>query len=200
MKTAYCFDLDGTITQTEILPLIAVELDMADEVEVLTKATMDGLIPFDASFRLRCLILGLVPEESVRKIISSVPLDSDILSFIQTRHADCFLVTGNLGQWVAPIAQRCGCHLYSSEAVQQNGRLQVNNILNKSHVVEHLRKEDKYERVVAIGDGANDVGMLDLADIGISFGGVHPPAKSALEVSDLVINNGEALCRILKTL
>jgi HAD superfamily phosphoserine phosphatase-like hydrolase len=200
MKTAYCFDLDGTVTQTEILPVIAAELGMTDEIEVLTRATMDGLIPFDASFRLRCLVLGLVPPETIATVVASIPLHSDILEFIQSRQADCFLVTGNLDIWVAPIVQRCGCGAYTSTAVNKDGRLCVDHILNKAHVVEKLREQKGYERIVAVGDGANDVGMLDMADIGIAYGGVHPPAGPALTVSDLVINDGTTLCKLLKTL
>jgi HAD superfamily phosphoserine phosphatase-like hydrolase len=200
MKTAFCFDLDGTVTQAEILPAIAAELGMTDEIEVLTKATMDGLIPFDASFRLRCLVLGLVPPPSIAAIVASIPLHPDILEFVQSRRADCFLVTGNLDIWVAPVVERCGCGAHTSTAVTQDGRLCVSHILNKAHVVESLRDREGYERVVAVGDGANDVGMLDLADIGIAYGGVHSPAVSALAVSDLVINDGATLCKLLKTL
>lgn len=199
MKTAFCFDLDGTVTQTEILPAIAAELGMTDEIEVLTRATMDGLIPFDASFRLRCLVLGLVPPETIAKIVASIPLHPDILAFVQSRKTDCYLVTGNLDIWVAPIVDRCGCHAHTSTAVNRDGRLCVSHIINKAHTIEKLR-EQGYERIVAVGDGANDVGMLDLADIGIAYGGVHPPAASALAVSDLVINDGTTLCKLLKTL
>ena len=46
MKKIFCFDLDGTITTQEILPLIAAELDLYEEISTLTQATINGLIPF----------------------------------------------------------------------------------------------------------------------------------------------------------
>ena len=90
MKIAYCFDLDGTVTKTEILPCIASDLGVSDEIATLTRATMDGHIEFDASFRLRCLILGQVNPEVVRTIVSNIPLDESLLFFIRSNSANCF--------------------------------------------------------------------------------------------------------------
>ena len=45
MNKIFCFDLDGTITTQEILPLIASELDLYEEILTLTHATINGLIP-----------------------------------------------------------------------------------------------------------------------------------------------------------
>src|SRR5690625_19018 len=53
MKTAFCFDLDGTVTTQEILPLISKEVDLHEEINLLTQLTLDGLIPFQNSFKLR---------------------------------------------------------------------------------------------------------------------------------------------------
>lgn len=75
MKTAFCFDLDGTLTKTEILPCIASDLGVSDEIATLTRATMEGHIEFEPSFRLRCLILGQVAPEVVRAIVTNIPLD-----------------------------------------------------------------------------------------------------------------------------
>ena len=82
MKTAYCFDLDGTLSTTEILPCLASELGVADEIATLTRATMDGHIGFEASFRLRCLILNRIPLSRVHEIIADIPLHPAILEFI----------------------------------------------------------------------------------------------------------------------
>lgn len=57
MRTAYCFDLDGTLTRQELLPLIASSVGLEDEIEVLTQATIDGFLPFDKSFKLRVRLL-----------------------------------------------------------------------------------------------------------------------------------------------
>lgn len=200
MKTAFCFDLDGTITTTEILPCIASEIGVSDEIATLTRATMDGHIEFEPSFRLRCLILGQVPPERVRSIVSSIPLDESILSFIQMRKADSFIITGNLDLWVQPILDICGCEMYSSEAsIAADGVVKLEKIVSKADAVAAIRRRG-YDRIVAIGDGANDVPMLVSADIGIAFGGVHSPAPAAVLASNYIIHEGTALCKMLRAL
>ncbi len=199
MKTAYCFDLDGTVTTTEILPCIASDLGVADEISTLTRATMDGHIAFEDSFRLRCLILGRVPINRVRKIVEEIPLDESILSFIREHKTESFLVTGNLDIWVDPILELCGCKMYSSTGCVDESGLKLINILNKADAVTDIRANG-YDRVVAVGDGANDVPMLSAADISIAFGGVHSPSLAATAASEYIIHEGATLCRMLREL
>ena len=197
--TAFCFDLDGTVTTTEVLPCIASELDVTEEMAILTRATMDGHIPFDSSFRLRCLLLGQIALEKVRHLVSNVPLDDDISNFIRSRASDCYIVTGNLDIWIEPLINKLGCSVFSSKGVFRDGLLRVECILDKSDAVAQL-KACGYRRVIAIGDGANDAGMLKAATMGIAYGGVHSPAPLAVQAADAIIYESSKLCNLLKTL
>src|SRR5690349_3017516 len=96
MTTAFCFDFDGTISALEILPCIAAELGVAEEIATLTQLTMDGMIPFNDSMRLRTLILGQVPVERVCEIVAEIPLSPALQEFLRVRPDECFIVTGNL--------------------------------------------------------------------------------------------------------
>lgn len=90
MSTAFCFDLDGAVTTSELLPRLASHLDVASEIETLTRITMDGGIKFEESLRLRCLILGSIPLPIVHEIIKAVPLSRPILEFMRSRSEQCF--------------------------------------------------------------------------------------------------------------
>lgn len=200
MKNAFCFDLDGTITTTEVLPCIASELDLADEVATLTSATMQGHIPFEASFRLRCALLGSISPEKIRSIVADIPLEPNISNFIRENKDRCFVVTGNLDIWIAPLVEQLGCRLFSSHATYVEGRLRLSRILRKSEAIAQIRELPQFDRVIGIGDGANDVPMLEAADIGISFGGVHPPSQEAVFASQFISHEGSSLCRLLRAL
>lgn len=199
MKAAYCFDFDGTITSTELLPSIAAELGIAEEVETLTRLTMDGLIPFEQSLRLRAMLLNQVPVDVVHEIVRTVPLDADILRFIDSHSSSCFVVTGNLDLWLEPLADRLPCPVFASHAHRDGSMIKVDHVLDKGDAVRDLRAQG-FDLIVAIGDGANDRPMLVEADLAIAFAGVHAPAWAAVEASDFVAFEGGALCRLLEGL
>lgn len=192
--TKYAFDLDGTVTKVETLPLLAAELGLSDEMKLLTELTLGGAIPFEQSFRLRHFILSRIPLERIQRIMSTVPLDESIERFILENKNECALVTGNLDRWIEPIAERLRCELFCS-TVGADDRLKV---LDKGEAIRQIKKSSA--RVIAIGESFNDVPMLEAADVSIAFGGVHRPISRAIELADYVVFDGETLCRLLKVL
>ena len=197
---AICFDLDGTLTTTEILPCIAAELGVAGEIATLTRLTMAGKILFEDSMRLLTLILGQVPLTRVHEVLISIPVAGVLLDFIQQNTDRCFVVTGNLDIWIAPLIQRIGCGVFSSSAKLVDGMVRLESILSKDKAVDALRTSGRFDRIVAVGDGANDVAMLNAAELGIAYGGVHAPAPSAILAADMVVHDAGTLCKILKAL
>lgn len=194
----FVFDLDGTITKVETLPLLAKELNLAEEMQLLTDLTLSGKIPFEKSFKLRYLVLRNIPLKTIQEIMAAVELDADIADFIRANKKDCAVVTGNLDCWIEPIVAKLGCESFSSTSELNENLPVLKKILNKGAVIRELKKT--YDKIIAVGESFNDVPMLKEADVAIAYGGVHQPVSTAISISNYVVFNGSELCRLLKML
>lgn len=199
-RTAFAFDLDGTITKAELLPMIASELGLEAEMRLLTELTMAGKIPFEDSFRLRFAILRSAGLERIRSIVSEVEFDPYIEAFIRENAEGCFVVTGNLDVWIEPLKERLPCLFYTSTAMlDADGNVTgLGTVMRKN--VAGLELKERFDRVVSIGDGFNDVPIFDVADIGVAYMGLHTAPDALVAVSNYVALDGKSLCRLLSTL
>ena len=192
----YLFDLDGTLTNCETLPLIATNFDLADEIDKLTELTIKGDIPFVESFIHRVNILKKIPISEVSQLLLSVDLQQPIVKFIKENLDDCIIVTGNCRVWIEPLAQKVGCKLIASETDVENDKIKkLTKIIKKEDIVRQLQAEG--EQVVFVGDGNNDAEAMRLANISIASGLIHMPARSVLDVCNYLIFNAETLARQL---
>lgn len=198
-QRGFLFDLDGTVTEEEILPVIAREAGLEEEIRLLTDLTVSGAIPFAVSFRLRVALLRDVPLDRIHAAVRDVPLNRRLLDIIERYPDRCAIVTGNLDLWIQPLIDRMPCRVLSSTgSITPQGACQVDHIMDKGQAVDVLRPQ--FGAIVAVGDGANDVSMFRAADFGIAYGGVHRPAPMLVEVADMVCLESGALCRLLNML
>ncbi|MDA8858698.1 HAD-IB family phosphatase [Candidatus Pelagibacter sp.] len=199
MKKIYCFDLDGTVTSQELLPLMAAELDLYDEISALTQATINGLIPFERSFKLRCKLLSDVPIKKVQEVAEKVKLNESIVQFMKENKDNSYIVTGNIYEWIQPIIEKIGCKIFCSKGKFTNDKLSgLEKILDKGEVVKELRGSDK--SIISVGDGMGDVLMFQESDLSIAYGGVHEPIETLRKVSNYIVYEENSLCRLLNTL
>ena len=197
--TKFIFDLDGTVTKEETLPLIAKHFSVEAEIETLTKQTVMGHIPFVESFIRRVFILGKLPIDEIDALLANVTLHEAVVAFIQRNRTHCAIATGNLSCWVAKLVAKIGCEVYCSEGMIENNQVvKLTDILKKESVVERYRAEG--HRVVFIGDGNNDVEAMRTADVAIASGLTHAPTASVISVADYLVLNEVALCRQLNQL
>ena len=199
MSTAFCFDLDGTVTKDEILPVLSREIGLFEEISALTEATVQGVIPFRRSFLLRCRLLAEIPVSRIQEIISDIKVNEGILTFIRSHRNNCYIVTGNLDVWVRPLFSRFGCRFFCSTANVYGDRLiEVNHVLDKAKAIAEIRPG--HSKIVAIGDGMGDVRMFENSDVRIAFGGTHRPIHTLLKLADFVSFHERSLCNLLGTL
>jgi len=196
MVDYFLFDLDGTITMEELLPRIARKIGVWDEIYELTKHTIAGDIPFEVSLRHRVEILSRAKVSEIRKIVAGVELNPDILRFIQKNKHKCYIVTGNLDVWISELVERIDIPvLCSMVSIKDDMITSLRTVLNKREAAQSFQGN-----FVAIGEGANDYGMFELASESIAYGGVHEPARQLLEIATYLTYRSDTLCNILSQL
>jgi len=196
MKYKFIFDLDGTITKEETLPLIAKHFGIEEEISALTQETIRGNIPFIESFIKRIKIMGRFPVSEIEKLLAEVKLFDKILNFIEENKNDCIIATGNIKEWVGKLAGRIGCEYYASEAlVENNTIMKLTNILKKEEIVRKYQEEGY--TVVMIGDGNNDMEAMRQADVSVACGLIHYPANSIMTIADYCVFDQNSLYRLL---
>ena len=195
----FLFDLDATVTKEEILPTLAEQVGLLEEMREMTEKTMRGEIPFQSSFLARVEMLKTIPVSRVAEIVEKTPLNEELVQFIRTHASRCYIVTGNIDIWIEKLIKRIGLpmsHCYcSSASVSDDYIISVNSVVDKEKIAKQF-----VVPVVAVGDGSNDAEMVRLADVGIGYGGVRPVAYSLMCNATHVICDEHRLCNFLHTL
>lgn len=195
----FLFDLDGTVTSEETLPIIANHFNCVEQISELTAKTVQGNVPFIESFIRRVNILGAYSVSETTRLLSEVPLYPTIAKFIEEHKEDCVIVTGNLTCWCEGLFKKIGCQCYGSEALCEDDKVvKLTTILRKEQIVDQYKALG--ETVVFIGDGNNDLEAMRHANVSIATGLTHNPAQSLMSICDYVIFNEQALVRQMRQL
>jgi phosphoserine phosphatase len=197
----FCFDFDGTVSSAEALPRLAKEADIEEEMATLTEITMKGILPFPQSFRLRVKLLSMLPMARAQEVMDRVPIAPGLAEFIRENRDRCAIITGNLDVYMEPIVAKLPCRFFTSAAKVRDGQVAgIETLLDKGDTLRMLRDREGRRRLVAIGDGANDIPMFEAADISVSYFGVTPANELLYPFSHYVVFKEKSLCQLLKTL
>lgn len=194
----FLFDLDSTITKQEILPTIAREVGVYEQMSKLTESSMRGEIPFKQSFLQRVELLKQVPVSQVQDIVAHIDLNERLVDFIKEYKNRSYIVTGNLDVWIDRLIEKLGMekNVFCSKALLEGDYVQdVFNIVDKDAVIRQMLLP-----YVAVGDGNNDAEMIEAAEVGIGYGGVRPVAPSVLECATHVAYQEDKLVDFLSKL
>ncbi|MVA97192.1 phosphoserine phosphatase SerB [Nitratireductor sp. CAU 1489] len=175
-------DMDSTMIGQECIDELADEVGLRGQVETITARAMDGEIAFEPALRERVALLKGLPVEVVARVIAEritlAPGGRELVATMRKNGAFTALVSGGFTLFTGPVAAMLGFHdNQANRLVEENGVLtgRVDEpILGRSAKAEALhaiaaRLGLGVQDAIAVGDGANDLDMLQLAGTGVAL-------------------------------
>ncbi|WP_201619244.1 phosphoserine phosphatase SerB [Psychrobacter maritimus] len=195
-----CFDMDSTLIEQEVIVELAKTAGIGEQVETITEAAMRGEMDFDESFAQRVALLKGIPTSVLDDICSRLTLSTGARTTISALKAlgyHTVLVSGGFTYFARYIAEQLGIDEVHANALDiEDGevtghvQLPIINGAKKAAIAEHTaeRLGIDMSQVVCVGDGANDLPMMALADLGVAFNAkpiVQARADAAVNVTGL---------------
>ena len=190
-------DVDSTLIQEEVIDLLAARAGCAQEVAKVTESAMRGELDFAASLRERtALLAGLDASvlESVRATLRLTPGARTLIRTLKLLGYRCGIVSGGFTAVIEPLAESLGIDYVAANTLEiAGGKLTgrvLEPIIDREGKTEALHKFARaagvpLSQTVAVGDGANDLGMIAAAGLGVAFNAkpvVQDAADTALNV------------------
>ncbi|KAF4595390.1 Phosphoserine phosphatase [Ophiocordyceps camponoti-floridani] len=202
------FDMDSTLITQEVIELLADTVknppDIADRVASITERAMRGELEFDASFRERLALLkGLDASlfDDLRPVLQLSPGAADLVRALKRLGVKTAILSGGFQPLTEWLAGQLGIdHAHANRIVVDDGKITgrvqgtiVGKERKRDLLVEIAAKEKiDLAQVVAVGDGANDLLMLEAAGLGVAWN-----AKPRVQLEADARLNGESLLDLL---
>lgn len=174
-------DVDSTLIQDEVIDLLAERAGALTEVAAITERAMRGEIDFAESLRQRVALLAGLPVEVLQETAKRIRLTPGARTLCRTLHRLGFrvcLVSGGFREVITPLAELLEVDGLRANALEVRDGVLTGQVLGpivdrqgKRQALEDFAREFDIPlaRTIAIGDGANDLDMLDAAGLGIAF-------------------------------
>lgn len=180
-RRIFAFDMDSTLIQGEVIDELAKMACVGDQVVRITESAMRGEIGFDESFTRRVALLKGLTAERVHSLVDTIPLADGAERLIRTLRLLGYktaILSGGFTFFARSLQQSLGIdYVHANELEIRDGLVTgrvippiINGDRKAALLAEIAEREDvSLEQVVAVGDGANDIPMLNLAGMGIAY-------------------------------
>ena len=180
-KSLLVADMDSTMVEGEILDDLAAKADLKNQVAAITAAGMRGEIDFQESLKLRVALLKGLPVSALAETLTEVKPSKGAATVVKTmaRHgAGCVLVSGGFDYFTVPVAAQLGFHVQLGNRFDIHGDHLTGDVIlpivDKDTKKKKLEEEARARQLdlratIAVGDGANDIPMLQAAGAGVGY-------------------------------
>ncbi|WP_405275365.1 phosphoserine phosphatase SerB [Methanobrevibacter sp.] len=197
------FDLDNVIIDGEAIDEIGKLANVEEDIAAITEKAMQGEIDFETSIKDRVQLLEGTSIEDIEKVADDLPLMNGAcktIDCLKKNDVDVAIISGSFDVVADKVKDKLGVEtVYTNSFTVEDGKLtgEVTGPLvsgTKLDVLnDHVEKAGiTLDEVVAVGDGANDISMIESAGCGIAFNA----KDSVKEIADVVVE-GKDLCKVL---
>ena len=174
-------DMDSTFIQEEVIDLLAAHAGVGEQVAAITERSMSGELDFRASLAERVALLKGLSTDIFEPVRQEITLSIGAQSMIETLHArghKVAVISGGFINVIAPILERAEVDFFKANTLEvEDGKLTgrtTGHIIDRAAKAEYLNEladllEIPLSQTVAVGDGANDLGMMEIAGLSIAF-------------------------------
>lgn len=201
-KGLFVFDMDSTLIQQEVIDLIAAHAGVEKEVSEITERAMNGELDFKESFNSRVALLKGLPAEVFEQIkpnITFTPGAASLTAFLRSKGIKTAVLSGGflpLANWVKETLGLDYAHANVLELTEDKTQLtgkplgEIVDGSRKAVLLQEIAKENDIplDKVVAVGDGSNDLPMMGVAGWGVAWRAkkiVQEKAPSKLNTNSL---------------
>ena len=197
------FDLDNVIIDGEAIDEIGKLANVEDEIAEITEKAMQGEIDFETSIKDRVQLLEGTSVEEIEKVACDLPLmpgACKTVNCLKDKGIDVAIISGSFDVVADKVSDKLGVDtVYTNSFTVEDGKLtgEVTGPLVSGSKLDVLKDHVEeagitLDEVVAVGDGANDISMIESAGCGIAFNA----KDSVKEIADVVVEEKD-LCKVL---